>query len=180
MDAALYRDIIERRRLFAWPGYQSYAEAGLDGDWVTPYHLSSASSTGPALVTYNFLDAPTALRETARLRTQGYLQEMPFNRVLDLALKLAGLTRSDIYVTHAFHLLANHRSERIPSAAVDASFDAIARHELIGRSVIALGDTASRQCRRHGISHEAVPHLSARGQGYAERAEKLASVLRLV
>ncbi|KQN69994.1 hypothetical protein [Devosia sp. Leaf64] len=178
MDAALYAEIVERRRQFSWPGYQSYADAGLEGDWITPYHLSSASVTGPVLLTYNFLDAPTAIAERWRLRETGYLAEMPFNRVLDLGLALAGLKRSEIYVTHAFHLLARQRSERIPNAALDASFDAIACHELVDRRVIALGDAASRQCSRHAIPHQRTPHLSARGLSFAERAEQLAAALK--
>ncbi len=178
MDAALYAEIVERRRQFCWQGYESYADAGLEGNWVTPYHLSSANFTGPVLLTYNFLDFPTALRERPRLLAHGYLAEMPFNRVLDLGLALAGLKRKDIYVTHAFHLLARERSERIPNAALDASFDAIARHELVERQVIALGDAASRQCNRHAIPHQRVPHLSARGLSFAERAKKLAQALR--
>ncbi|QQR39983.1 hypothetical protein [Devosia rhizoryzae] len=179
MDAARYTDIVARRRAFSWPGYRSYGDVGLDGDWVTPYHLSCKSLTGPVLLTYNFLDAPTALREHAALRRQGYLPEMAFNRVLDLALAQAGKARSDIYVTHAFHLLANSRSERIATAAVDASFDAIARHELLGRPVIALGQEAARQCRRHALPHLAVPHLSARGTAFAVRAAALAAALQI-
>ena len=178
MDTALYAEIVERRRQFTWPGYQSYADAGLEGAWITPYHLSSVAFSGPVLLTYNFLDAPTALAKGPHLRAHGYLAEMPFNRVLDLGLALAGMRRADIYVTHAFHLLANDRSERIPNAALDASFDAVARHEMMDRPVIALGDAASRQCARHGIPHHAMPHLSARGLSFAHRAEKLATALR--
>jgi hypothetical protein len=177
VDAALYRKIVERRRRFAWPGYQSYADAGLDGDWVTPYHLTCGNFDGPVLLTYNFLDAPTVQQEVARLRATGYLPEMPFNRVLDRALALAGLARSDVYVTHAFHLLAEARSEAIPSAAIDASFDAVARHELSGRRVIALGQEAARQCRRHAIAHSAVPHPSARGLPFETRARALAAAI---
>jgi hypothetical protein len=129
------------------------------------------------LVSYNYLDAPTARAHLPRLLARGYLAEMPFNRVLDQALALAGLNRSDIYVTHAFHLLANTRSETLPSAAVDASFDAVARHELGGRQVISLGKQAARQCRRHAIPHTPIPHLSARGQSFQTRAEVLAAAL---
>lgn len=177
MQARRYADIVKRRRAFSWPGYESYADAGLEGDWVTPYHLSSANPAGPVLLTYNFLDAPTARLESGRLLQSGYLAEMPFNRVLDQALALAGLARDDIYVTHAFHLLARQRSERILSAAIDASFDAIAAYELEGRNIIALGQEAQRQCRRHGLHHRAVPHLSARGLSFADRARTLAAAL---
>jgi hypothetical protein len=110
----------------------------------------------------------------------GYLPHMAFNRVLDAALRLTGLRRSDLYVTHAFHLLARSRSERIPAAAVNASFDAIAVHELAGRKVIALGQEAARQCCRHEITHITVPHLSARGETYASRARLLAEALEAI
>jgi hypothetical protein len=152
----------------------------LDGDWVTPYHLTCGSPTGPVLLTYNFLDAPSARREHATLACRGYLPSMPFNRVLDLALSQAGMVRGDLYVTHAFHLLANSRSDRISTAAVDASFDAIAQHELVGRQVIALGQEAARQCRRYDIAHIAVPHLSARGTSFSARAAILATALKTI
>lgn len=179
MDAARYADIVARRRAFSLPGYDSYADAVLDGDWVTPYHLTCGNFQGPVLLTYNFLDALTARREHQTLARQGYIAAMPFNRVLDLALLKAGRQRADLYVTHAFHLLANSRSERIATGAVDASFDAIARQELAGRPVIALGLEAARQCRRHGIAHLAVPHLSARGTSFETRAAALATALEL-
>jgi hypothetical protein len=153
----------------------------LNGDWVTPYHLTCGNPTGPVLLTYNFLDAPSARREQATLACRGYLPSMPFNRVLDLALSQAGMARADIYVTHAFHLLANSRSDRIATAAVDASFDAIAQHELVGRQIIALGQEAARQCRRCDIAHLAVPHLSARGTScFSARAATLAAALSTI
>ena len=102
-------EIVALRRAFSWPGYESYAHAGLEGEWVTPYHVTCSNPTGPVLLTYNFLDAPTAREHREALSATGYLPAMRFNRVLDLALELAGLSRSDIYVTHAFHLLANTR-----------------------------------------------------------------------
>ena len=147
---------------------------------MTPYHLTCGSPTGPVLLTYNFLDAPSAHREHGTLARQGYLPTMPFNRVLDLALSQIGMVRADIYVTHAFHLLANSRSDRISTTAVDASFDAIAQHELLDRQVIALGQEASRQCRRHDIAHLAVPHLSARGISFSARAATLATALAAI
>lgn len=178
MDWEQYSDFVARRRAFYWPGYESYADVGLDGEWVTPYHLTCSNPKGPVLLTYNFLDAPTAGREVSTLTATGYLPAMPFNRVLDLALSLSGLSRADIYVTHAFHLLARSRSERVPIKAIDASFDAIAVHELVGRHVIALGQDAARQCRRHGIDHLETPHLSARGTSFAQRATLLAAALK--
>ena len=65
---------------------------------------------------------------------------------------------------------------RSGQADVDLSFDAVARHELDGRRVIALGDVAARVCRRHGIAHVATPHPSARGLSFRHRAEVLATL----
>jgi hypothetical protein len=176
--AALYRETIERRRALAITGFQSYADVGLDGEWVSPYQIASGSPTGPVLLTYNFLDAPTALAHRDTLNRQGYLPNMVFNRVLDLALAETGLTRSDLYVTHAFHLLPQSRSAAIPRPAIDRSFEAVACHELAGRTVIALGEVASSACIRFGIPHRAVPHLSARGFSFKRKATLLADALK--
>ena len=166
--------IVAARRSLCLPGYASYADVGLDGPWVTPYQIASASPTGPVLLTYNYLDAPSAVAHRDTLLRHGYLADMPFNRVLDLALAETGMTRGDLYVTHAFHLLPERRSAAIPAALIDLSFELVARHELAGRRVIALGAAASRACRRHGIDHVATPHLSARGLSFTQRASVLA------
>lgn len=173
-----YAALVEARRQLRLDGYASYADVGLDGPWTTPYHLASSSPSGPVLLTYNYLDAPSARLHRDELSVRGYLPTMPFNRVLDLALAATGLTRADLYVTHAFHLLPQSRSAVVPAAAIDLSFDTIARRELAGRAVIALGAAAARSCRRHGIAHTAVPHLSARGSNFAQRAALLAQALR--
>jgi hypothetical protein len=173
-----YAALVEAWRQLRLDGYESYADVGLDGPWTTPYHLASSSPTGPVLLTYNYLDAPSARLHHDQLAARGYLPTMPFNRVLDLALLETGLTRADLYVTHAFHLLPLSRSAVVPAAAIDVSFDAIARHELAGRRVIALGAIAARCCRRHGIAATATPHPSARGTGFSDRARTLADALR--
>lgn len=172
-----YAGWVERRRAFTLPGYRSLADVGLDEEWTTPYHLAACSPDGPALLTYNFLDAPSAIAHRDALRQFGLLPSMPFNRVLDLALSSAGLARSDLYVTHAFHLLPEWRSASIPLRDLDLSFDAIARHELEGRRIIALGAAAAHLCRRHALAFTAVPHPSARGQSFAARAAQLSAAL---
>jgi hypothetical protein len=63
-----------------------------------------------------------------------------------------------------FNSLAK-RSEKISASDVDISFEAVTRHELIGRWVICLGNEPAAACRRHGIEHVAVRHPSARGVG---------------
>lgn len=172
-----YADIVKARRGLTLPGYRTFADVGLDGPWTTPYHIAACSPDGPVLLTYNYLDAPSALRHRAQLLASGFLSDMPFNTVLDIALARARLTRRDLYVTHAFHLLPATRSASIRSRDVDLSFDAIARHELSGRRVIALGAVAARACKRHGIDHTATPHPSARGLSFAARAEALSVAL---
>lgn len=168
---------VAQRRALALPTYASLSDVGLDGDWTTPYHLASCSPTGPVLLTYNYLDAPSALSHRLQLLEGGYLPSMPFNRVLDLALSEAMLTRADLYVTHAFHLLPPTRSASIPSRHIDVSFDAVGRHECAGRRVIALGEAAARLCRRHGIEHVTAPHPSARGLSFSAKARAIAAAL---
>ncbi|KKB80070.1 hypothetical protein VW35_06405 [Devosia soli] len=176
-DQERYAGWVQRRRALALPGYLSFADVGLDGQWTTPYHLSACSPNGPVLLTYNYLDAPSAIEHRTALGQLGYLPSMPFNRVLDLALSKAGLKRSDIYVTHAFHLLPATRSAAVASKHIDISFDAVARYEIEGRRIVALGEVAARVCRRHGLAHTAVPHPSARGFDFAKRAGLIASAL---
>jgi hypothetical protein len=177
VQPAQYSDWVARRRALALPGYETFADVGLDGDWTTPYHIASASLTGPVLLTYNYLDAPSARLYQAELARAGYLAAMPFNRVLDRALSMAGLTRADLYVTHAFHMLPRTRSEAVPARAIDVSFDAVGRYECADRAVIALGEAAARVCRRHGIDHIAVAHPSARGLSHLAKATSLADAL---
>ncbi len=175
--ATRYHAIIGLRRALRLKGYQTYADVGLDGDWVSPYQIASGSPTGPVLLTYNFLDAPTAQTHRDVLRAHGFLPAMLFNRVLDLALAMSGLTRCSLYVTHAFHLLPASRSAAVPRWAIDLSFEAVAKHELEGRNVIALGEVAGAACLRHGVAHRSVPHLSARGLSHMRKAALLAEAL---
>jgi hypothetical protein len=176
-DRERYRDWVSRRRALTLAGYKTFADVGLEGEWTTPYHLASCAPDGPVLLTYNYLDAPSAAAHRAELAVSGYLPGMPFNRVLDLALAKARLTRADLYVTHAFHLLPATRSAAISSSDLDKSFDAVGRHECEGRRVIALGEAAARLCRRHGLPHVATPHPSARGLDFARRADAIAAAL---
>ncbi|MHA6345008.1 uracil-DNA glycosylase family protein [Roseivivax sp. CAU 1761] len=168
------------RRALAAPGYATLAEVGLDLDLVSPYQLSCGHPEGPVLVSYNFLDAPAARAHRAALARAGYLPEMRFNRVVDAALASAGLTRSALYLTHACHLLPPTRSHSVPARLLEASFDAVTRHEIAGRPVIALGRAAAQTCRRFGVAHLEVPHPSARGETDAARAGRLAIALRAV
>ena len=169
--------VAARRALPRFAGLTPLAEVGLDVDLVSPYQISCGASQGPALLSYNFLDAPTARAHRAELARDGYLPPMLFNRVLDAALSLAGLSRSEIYLTHSCHLLPAARSAPVPRAAIDASMDAVTRHELASRPVIALGRAAAATCRRFGLSHVALPHPSARGLTAGDKARRLADAL---
>ncbi|ETX15123.1 hypothetical protein OCH239_17705 [Roseivivax halodurans JCM 10272] len=169
--------VAARRALPRMAGLTPLAEVGLDVDLVSPYQISCGAPDGPALLSYNFLDAPTARARRAELARAGYLPAMLFNRVLDAALSLAGLARGDIYLTHSCHLLPPARSATVPRAAIDASMDAVTRHELASRPVIALGRAAADACRRFGLPHVALPHPSARGLTAKDKARRLADAL---
>ena len=173
-----YQDIVRKRRDLKIDGYLSFADVGFDGDWVSPYQISSRSPDGPVLLAYNWCDAETFLQKRRDIEPGGYLPGMKFNVVLQRALKIATMTRADIYVTQVFHLLARSRSEAIPQRALDKSFKEVTRHELEGRRVIALGSAAAQACRNYKIDCRKAQHPSARRGGYKERAAALAGLLK--
>ena len=148
-------EIIARRREFVIPGYEhkykTLADVGFDGEWVTPYQMVSNCETGPVLVAHYWLDAPSVHKHRDVLKEQGWLPSMPFNKVLTLALDRVKLTRADVYVAQAFHLLPNEQSPPFPSRHIHESFDRITEHEVHGRTVIALGSVAAGVCRRAGV-----------------------------
>ena len=172
-------EIIARRRRFVIAGYETLADVGFDGDWVTPLQMTSNSETGPVLVALHWLDAASARKPEyqAVLREKGYLPDIPFNLVLSRALEQAGLTRQDVYLTQAFHLLSpTDRSKYIPRRDIDDSFREITRYEVENRSVIALGRAAQGACRRAGVAHIKCVHPSAR-RNKREKANELAAAL---
>lgn len=168
---------VAARRAFRLDGYVTLAEAGFDGDYVSPIQMTSGNHCGPLLISKDWLDHPSAATHRAQLLRTGYLPDTPFNRVLDLALRRAGLTRSDVHVSPAFCLLPPRRSTPLPAAHVRASFDAVVRHELMGRRPVALGHDAARALRHFGIPHVAAPHPSSRGGSYDDRAARIATAL---
>ncbi|MHA7875900.1 hypothetical protein [Roseivivax sp.] len=165
------------RRAFRPAGFTTLDEIGLDLPLVSPYQLSCGSASGPVLVSYNFLDAPTARAHRDRLAREGYLPEMLFNRVLDRALALAGLTRAEVYLTHAFHALPATRSGAVPQRLVNDSFARITRHEIAGRPTLALGRAAAEACATARVPHTALPHPSARGRDIETKARAIAGAL---
>lgn len=175
----IYSEIVACRRALRIDGYKTLGEVGFEGPWVTPYQMSACAPDGPVLVAYHWLDAPSVEQHRDTLKRHGYLPAIAFNQVLDRALKSCGIARRDIYVTQAFHLLpATERSAGIPARHIDISFDAVTRHELAGRPVIALGDAAAGACRRHGVRHQTVCHPSARGLSYQAKAVQIADAIR--
>jgi len=173
-----YRRAIAARRAFRLPGYPTLAEAGFDGDYVSPIQMTSGNLTGPLLMSKDWLDAPSARQHHDQLQATGYLPTNPFNQVIDRVLKLLGLTRSDIYITPIFHLLTPKRSSTIPPAHARASFDAIGRHELLGRRPVALGTDSARVLKHFGIDHVTAPHPSARIGSYDARAAQIAQAVQ--
>jgi hypothetical protein len=174
-----YSEIVERRRGLSIDHYRTLKQVGFDWPWVTPYQKISCSPDGPVLVGLHWLDEDSIEAHRVELEECGYLPGMRFNVVLSRALGTRGLSRSAIYVTQAFHLVPQRRSQSIPQPLIDRSFDEVTRHEVIGRRVLALGDEAARACKRHGIPHTAVCHPSRRGTGYTDayKAELIAAGL---
>lgn len=174
-----YQEIVERRRALRIDGYATLANADFDGPYITPYQISSCSPDGPVLVAYNWFDLPSAIRHQEILKRLGYMPGVNFNKVMDIALDIAKMNRADIYMTQAFHLLPAKRSQTIRAKDVDISFDAITRHELVDRRVIALGVAAAGACKRHGVKVAEVCHPSARGAGltFDAKAAELAKAL---
>ena len=177
-DEQLTRDeIIERRRKFSLPGYKTLEDIGFDGPWITPIQKASKSQDGPVLVAKHWLDEKSVEEHRDVLERCGYLPFIPFNKVLDRALELAGMCRDNIYITQVFHLIpTENRSQYIPQRDMQASFNAITRYEVEGRTVIALGKDAERACKNAGVKCWPVPHPSARLK-VSTRVEKISEAL---
>ncbi|WP_299283791.1 hypothetical protein [uncultured Tateyamaria sp.] len=174
---ARYQAAIAARRAFALPGYLTLAEAGFDGPYVSPIQMTSGNLTGPLLISKDWLDAPSAAAHKAELKRTGYLPHIPYNKVIGKVLALLGLTRGDIYITPIFHLLTPKRSSTIPPNHARACFDAVGRHELLGRRPVALGTDSARVLRHFDVDHVTAPHPSARIGSYDKRAHLIAKAV---
>ena len=178
-----YQRNIERRRKFSLPGYKSLADVNLDGEYVTPLQIVAHSETGPCLVAYNWIDAPTAIENRDFLAKYGYLPDIAFNKVLELAFRQINIRREDTYMTQAFHLLPDERSGKIPARDVQKSFEAITLHEVRGRKVVALGTDAIMACKPFEdeyTNYVETIHPSARGMTYEQRAYAIAQDIKSV
>ena len=174
---AAYQSAIARRRGFRLPGYRTLADAGMDGNWVSPIQITSGNLTGPMFISKDWLDYPSTLKHRDVLRQTGHLPDNPFNKVMDKVLARAGLTRADIYITPVFHLLTASQSSVIPPADARASFEAVVQHELMGRRPIALGTDAARVLHHFGIAHIRTLHPSARTGSFDEKADQISEAL---
>ena len=82
-----YQEIIGRRRALVIAPFRSLTDVGFDGPWVTPYQISSQSPDGPALVALHWLEEETIRVQRPVLEKFGYLPDIRFNTVIDMALK---------------------------------------------------------------------------------------------
>ena len=175
--------IIARRRELQVPDqfqeqWVTLADIGFDGDWVSPIQKISNSRTGPVLVAKHWLDAESADRDRAILECLGYLPHIRFNRALDRNLKSVELTRDDIYITQACHFLPREdRWLRVPPELMELSIEAVTRHEVEGRMVIALGREAQAALKRAGVRYCACPSPSS---SVANRGALLEEALRRI
>ena len=162
--------------------YKTLADACLDDDeWVTPPQITSHSHDGLVLVAKDFLNFEKAWDERDRIRhSGGYLPELGFNKVLDCALRRAGLCRKRIYLTQVVHLLpcgtasASHRKELAAYC-----FEQVTQHEIKGRVVVALGELALLHCCDSTAKRVfKTIHPSARTGTREEKAKEIAAVLK--
>lgn len=131
------------------------------------------------LITKDWFDAPSAIANKTTLKKLGFMPDIPFNRVIDLALGFVGLSRSNIYISPVFDLLTPVRSHAIPIRDRCASFLAIGQFELMGRRPVAAGSDAASVLRKPGIPHLKTLHPSARGLTFEDRARRIADALEM-
>jgi hypothetical protein len=176
-------DIIARRRELQVPDqfrkqWVTLADVGFDGDWVSPIQKRSNNMKGPVLVAKHWLDAASVNQHRPVLERCGYVPKLRFNGALDRILKSVGLTRGDIYITQACHFLPReNRRQWVPRALMERSIEAVTRHEVEGRMVIALGREAEAALKRVGVHCRACPHPSS---SVAGRDKALEDALRRI
>ena len=164
-----YGEIVRRRQALDVPEkyrsrYTTLGAVGLDGPWVTPLQKTSRSRCGVVLVAQDYLDTERARRnKPSILRDGGYCPGTNFKAVLFGALDLAELQPEDVYVTQALHLLPytciktyagtwKKQKVRHNIELVNYSFKRVTMHELVDRTVIAMGKVAAKACRDSGFT----------------------------
>ncbi|MDE2889659.1 MAG: hypothetical protein OXR72_15745 [Gemmatimonadota bacterium] len=171
------QDIIKQRRQFKAEGFATLTDVGMDGNWVTPIQKLSHSEDGPVIVAYYWWDAESVLRNREELRKFGYAPRLKFNKVIDLAIGQVGITRKELYITQAFHLLPLNGTY-IPQELIRRSFNLITQYEIYGRNVIALGNRAQQVCAYAQVDYIPCVHPDARGRTIVSLAAELAKALR--
>ncbi|MFC3326431.1 hypothetical protein [Mesorhizobium cantuariense] len=159
---------------------KTLSEAGWDGEYVVPNQLTSRSFSGPLILLNNWFGweelEGLALKDRADVKKLGYLPNIRTNLCLDRALEIVGLTRQDIYVTQACVFLPpSTMGSSIASAVYRVSVDRVLRHELGGRTPVALGDAAQKVCRSSGIDFVGAFHPSY--QAGERRAQEIAAAI---
>lgn len=119
--------------------YLTLGDFGLNGDWVSPIQITSRSPTGPVLIAQDWLDGERIAANVERIRETGWLNGMQFNNVLNAALAMAELNRSQVYITQVFHLIRRNSTAAIAKDHYRISFERVTAGEVRGRKVIALG-----------------------------------------
>ena len=157
-----YSNILQKRRALRIDGYKTLADIGMDVDRISPIQLSSCSLTGPCLIGHYWWDEENLPNDISQLREIGYLPNIPFNKVINEALKTANLGRDQVYITQAFHLIPLRPPNKIPTAHIDKSFREVTSYEVRGRNVIALGSVAADACNRHGVQAQRICSPSSR------------------
>ncbi|MEI9419322.1 hypothetical protein [Mesorhizobium sp. Cs1321R2N1] len=191
LTEAQYRRAIQARRALAVEDCSAAAsghmrtlsEAGWDGNYVVPNQRVSRSLSGPVILLNNWfgwqeLDLLSPARMTI-VRKLGYLPDIPTNRWLDRALEIVGTTRQEIYITQVCVFLPpTTMGSSIVSEVYRTSIDRVLRHELGGRTPVALGGAAQKACRLSGIDYVGAQHPSY--QGGERRAREIATAIERV
>ena len=89
------------------------ADVGFDGDWVTPYQISSSSAHGPVLVALHWLDEGSIDASKVVLQRLGFLPDLKFDELLDVVLS----RRTDEVTRAGRSRNARHRSAASTSAS---------------------------------------------------------------
>lgn len=111
-----YQEIVERRRRLSIVPYKSLADVGFDGPWVTPYQISSKSPDGPVLLALHWLEEATIADQRMVLEKFGYLPDIRFNTVIDMALERRPTFTSPRHFTSS--LQADQKLLHLPQLSV--------------------------------------------------------------
>ena len=192
-----YEEIVERRKALRVPRryahrYVTLADARLDGPWVTPLQKTSCDPSRLVLVAQDYLDTDRAERNRADiLEGDGYCPGTRFRHVLSEALAMACLRLEQVYVTQTLHYLPRtwfHTPTGElkkwkgghPDRLVRDSFKCVTRHELAGRTFIAMGSIAAKACREGGLRPDGQTDHPSRPGNPEQRIHEIGTEVRRV